>query len=119
MAASCPSTYSPPPKPLICLWGLFFTCASSAGTSSPRGLNTPPPTSVAPTTLKPLPYRNFAAELPTLPKPWTATVLCAGCSPSRSAAAIITVATPRPVASPRPWLPPISMGLPVTTPGTE
>jgi hypothetical protein len=60
----------------------------------------------------------LAAALPTLPKPWTATVLCAGCNPSFSAAAISTVATPRPVASLRPWLPPISMGLPVTTPGT-
>jgi hypothetical protein len=73
---------------------------------------------VTPVILNPLPCRNFAAELPTLPNPWITTVLCAGCSPSRSAAAIITVATPRPVASARPSLPPISTGLPVTTPGT-
>ena len=52
-----------------------------------------------------------------LAKPWMAAV-----APSRSrfkclAAWAMVYTKPRPVACRRPWLPPNSMGLPVTTPG--
>ena len=57
--------------------------------------------------------------LPAFPNPWTATVAPFTLSPTSFAASRMTYAHPRPVASPRPSLPPRLIGLPVTTPGTE
>ena len=62
---------------------------------------------------------SCAAQLPTLPKPWIATVVCEGSMPRRLQASIAMMFTPRPVALGRPSLPPISSGLPVTDAGTE
>ena len=91
----------------------------SAGISRPFGLKTPPEASETPTIRHPSSFRNWAVAPPTLPKPWTATVHWSGrrfrcCSASR-----ITIMAPRPVAVRRPSLPPMSIGLPVTTPGAE
>ena len=60
-----------------------------------------------------------AAMLPALPNPWTATVDWRGSRPRRVQARRATTATPRPVASLRPWLPPTAIGLPVTAAGME
>jgi hypothetical protein len=59
-----------------------------------------------------------AAALPTWPKPCT--TMRAPCieRPISRHASSRQVTTPRPVASRRPYEPPISIGFPVTTPGT-
>ena len=58
-----------------------------------------------------------AAQLPTLPKPWTAKVAPSIGRPRSASAHFAHSATPRPVASSRPSEPCIDTGLPVTTPG--
>ena len=57
--------------------------------------------------------------LPTLPNPCTATRAPWNGIPRWRAASRATIMTPRPVASIRPCDPPIEMGFPVTTAGTE
>ncbi len=52
---------------------------------------------------------------PTLPNPWTATLVPLTGIPSFRSASRVTSMHPRPVASRRPREPPISTGLPVTT----
>ena len=62
---------------------------------------------------------RWAAQLPTLPKPWIATVVADGSRPRRLHASMAMMFTPRPVALGLPSLPPMSSGLPVTDAGTE
>jgi len=54
---------------------------------------------------------------PTFPKPWTAIVACLMGMRFTLRASATTIITPRPVASTRPTVPPISRGFPVTTAG--
>ena len=75
--------------------------------------------SLIPITRQPARPRRSAEIDPTLPKPWTATVALEGFMPNSSSAFIVTVATPRPVASARPCEPPTEIGLPVMTAGIE
>src|SRR3989442_2054977 len=55
--------------------------------------------------------------MPTFPKPWTATVAPFRLSFTFDAASRVAYMRPRDVASSRPRDPPITSGLPVTTPG--
>ena len=57
--------------------------------------------------------------LPTLPNPCTATRAPASGIPRWRAVSRVAIETPRPVASIRPAEPPMEIGLPVTTAGTE
>ena len=56
----------------------------------------------------------MALTAPTLPNPCTMAVVSVGCICSRSMARPTRCATPRPVASRRPSVPPALTGLPVT-----
>ena len=91
---------------------------TSSSTSRPRGLRTAP-ADVADRRRSTHPRRASAAAawLPTLPKPWTATRAPARGSSTWRATARVTIATPSPVASTRPAVPPSATGLPVTIAG--
>ncbi len=78
----------------------------------------PPPTSLTATTQQPASCRYWAARPPTLPKPCTATRSPRWSTPASLSAEKAAYITPRDVAPPRPWEPPIETGLPVTTPVT-
>ena len=75
-------------------------------------------TSETATTRAPSSSASLAVTRPTSPKPWTATRAPSTGIPRCRQTSTMQVTTPRPVASVRPSEPPISTGLPVTTPGT-
>ena len=96
----------------------FSFRSTRASTSRPSPWKIPPPESLTPTTRIPSRTRRRAAQIPTFPKPWTATAAPSGSSPASSSARTATWATPAPVADRRPSEPPSSTGFPVTTPGS-
>lgn len=79
-----------------------LTCDFRATGSSPRGLVTPPYTSVTAMIVAPRSCMSLAAASPTLPKPCTATRAPSRRDPSRSSARPTVSVMPRPVAS-APW----------------
>jgi hypothetical protein len=104
---------SPPRNPssdLCC-----FTWAIAASTSMPAALCRPPERSLIATIRHPSRRRRCAATEPTLPNPWTPTVVPAIGRPRCLSASRVMSMHPRPVASRRPSEPPISTGFPVTT----
>ena len=90
---------------------------TSSPASRPAGFQTPPSASLTATIRQPRRARAAAAWLPTLPKPWIATRAPRSGIPIAPAASRATTATPSPVASTRPTVPPSSTGLPVTIAG--
>ena len=60
-----------------------------------------------------------AAQYPTFPKPWIAIRAPSMGMPFARRASRVAIPTPSPVAEVRPSEPPRTIGLPVTTPGTE
>ena len=96
-----------------------FLCSTRSRTGIGRSLQMAPPVSDAARSAKPSAAISRAAMLPALPNPSTATVAWRGSSPRCAQARRATTATPRPVASLRPSLPPTESGLPVTAAGIE
>ncbi len=90
---------------------------TSSPTSRPAGFRTAPRASPTATTRQPSRARAAAAWLPTFPKPWIATRAPRSGRPITPATSRVTTATPSPVASTRPAVPPRSSGLPVTIAG--
>ncbi len=112
---SCGSSSSPPPNWLR--GSPFATCAARASIFSPFLLRTAPVLSPTARTFTPRFTNSWQVTDPTLPKPCTTAVAVSGRIFSSSRAAMAVITTPRPVASRRPTIPPISTGLPVTISG--
>ena len=100
---------------------LMFPCSLKWFHNSSIDLNpvTPPCTSLTAMTFMPMCSQAIAPQYPTFPKPWMATVAPCGSIPLTRSASRAAIATPSPVADVRPSEPPRTIGLPVTTPGTE